>query len=140
VGGEVCALAVGAVKGINLMSKKKKSNTPRAKRMTRQSRLSSGKHWLAKHKGQKTVRAYAKHYGVDRLCALLELRILGLSISEEEIENARRMQASANKKKTERTSESIYEDSGDMFCFIAGYTPGGLPYGVTWEEADEQPD
>ena len=24
-----------------------------------------------------------------------------------------------------------------FFAFIAGYTPGGIPYGITWEEQAE---
>lgn len=27
-------------------------------------------------------------------------------------------------------------ESDDRFCYIAGYTSGGAPYGVTWEEMD----
>lgn len=30
------------------------------------------------------------------------------------------------------TKEEILQD--DRFFFIAGYTSGGAPYGVTWEE------
>ena len=29
--------------------------------------------------------------------------------------------------------EMAYQD--ENFYFIAGYTPGGAPYGITWEEA-----
>ena len=25
-------------------------------------------------------------------------------------------------------------DSDEVFAFIAGYTSGGVPYGITWEE------
>ena len=28
-------------------------------------------------------------------------------------------------------------DCDETFYFIAGYTSGGFPYGVTWEESDE---
>ena len=28
-------------------------------------------------------------------------------------------------------------ESDDTFAFIAGYTSGGAPYGVTWEEMEE---
>ena len=42
------------------------------------------------------------------------------------------------KRKNQKTAEDIYvEMSSDMdgtFAFIAGYTPGGVPYGVTWEQ------
>ena len=33
----------------------------------------------------------------------------------------------------ERLAE-LYEDSDDRFAFIAGYTDGGAPFGVMWEE------
>ena len=35
------------------------------------------------------------------------------------------------------TKEEILQD--DRFFFIAGYTSGGAPYGVTWEEIDLKP-
>ncbi|MEH7276644.1 GNAT family N-acetyltransferase [Neobacillus vireti] len=40
------------------------------------------------------------------------------------------------KKQTKRYKQNIYfeEDSNDNFSFIAGYTDGGAPYGMTWEE------
>lgn len=48
--------------------------------------------------------------------------------------------ASKNKSKRKKKSE-IFEDklfeSDDTFAFIAGYTSGGVPYGVTWEEMEE---
>lgn len=34
-------------------------------------------------------------------------------------------------------SESII-DSDEIFAFIVGYTEGGFPYGVTWEEMEIQ--
>ena len=30
-------------------------------------------------------------------------------------------------------------DMDDHFAFIAGYTPGGFPYGTTWEELGIDP-
>lgn len=30
-------------------------------------------------------------------------------------------------------------EQDENFCFIAGYTSGGFPYGTTWEEADIEP-
>lgn len=36
--------------------------------------------------------------------------------------------------KTENTYSELYSDMNGIFAFIAGYTPGGTPYGVTWEE------
>lgn len=40
------------------------------------------------------------------------------------------------RKKQEKNSEG-YIDSDENFYFIIGYTSGGIPYGITWEEAVE---
>lgn len=43
---------------------------------------------------------------------------------------------SSNKKR--RQCQYVMEqDSDENFAFIAGYTSGGLPYGITWEEMEE---
>lgn len=43
---------------------------------------------------------------------------------------------SRRKKKQNEIEYSFYE-SDETFAFIAGYTSGGVPYGVTWEEMEE---
>ena len=35
--------------------------------------------------------------------------------------------------------EEMYEDCDDRFAFIAGYTDGGAPFGVMWEEVGIDP-
>ena len=40
------------------------------------------------------------------------------------------------KKKQEDFEDRLFE-SDETFAFIAGYTSGGAPYGVTWEEMEE---
>lgn len=39
-----------------------------------------------------------------------------------------------NQKATEDIFTQMYSDMDGTFAFIAGYTPGGVPYGVTWEQ------
>lgn len=41
-------------------------------------------------------------------------------------------------KERERLGE-LYEDCDGRFAFIAGYTDGGAPYGVMWEEVGIDP-
>lgn len=43
------------------------------------------------------------------------------------------------KRREENTAEDSFPDSDDRFFFIAGYTSGGAPYGVTWEEMNMEP-
>ena len=40
----------------------------------------------------------------------------------------------SKKKKRNQSTDEILDDMDDRFAFIAGYTPGGFPYGTTWEE------
>lgn len=52
----------------------------------------------------------------------------------------KKQQRRAKRKKRAKASqvaEEIYQD--DRFFFIAGYTSGGAPYGVTWEEMGLNP-
>lgn len=42
---------------------------------------------------------------------------------------------SKRKKKTSYSDSSIIEQD-ERFAFIAGYTSGGFPYGITWEEQE----
>ena len=48
----------------------------------------------------------------------------------------RRMEREA--KERERMAE-LYEDCDGRFVFIVGYTDGGAPYGVMWEEVGIDP-
>ncbi|HIX14126.1 MAG TPA: hypothetical protein H9740_00110 [Candidatus Hungatella pullicola] len=50
--------------------------------------------------------------------------------------------AKAKKKKPRRKKKqeiAPLPEQDDIFFFIAGYTSGGTPYGVTWEEMGLEP-
>ncbi|CDO03323.1 DNA gyrase subunit A [Oceanobacillus picturae] len=51
------------------------------------------------------------------------------------VKNKRGLKKSKEKQMVEH---QFLEDSDEMFAFIAGYTEAGFPYGITWEEAEEQ--
>jgi hypothetical protein len=119
---------------------------PRHKRLKRAGRLQAAKHWIPKYDGKKLVKGYAKHFGVDLLCAVHELQLLGHEISPEYIQQLKQTmlgrQKLAEKKKRmkeEQEFQAKYSDSDDTFYYIAGYTSGGAPYGVTWEEMGMEP-
>lgn len=45
----------------------------------------------------------------------------------------------AKRKRIEKSWEELEKEFyGDSYYFIAGYTSGGAPYGITMEEAEEQ--
>ncbi len=115
--------------------------------MKRPGRLESAKHWIPKYLGKNLVRGYAKHYGVDHLCAVIELRMLGIDVDPAYVERLKataETKAEANRKRREKARkaeelESWDDDCDDTFAYIAGYTSGGVPFGVTWEEMGERP-
>lgn len=83
------------------------------------------------------IRGYAKHFGVDKLCAIKELEMSGVVISEEykkQIIDAHNRIIETRRKKKEETEEQGFTDSNEEIAFIIGYTPGGVAYGLTWEE------
>ena len=118
-------------------------NIPRRKRMTREQRLQSAKStdFLSKHMAKDMVRHYARWYGVDLLCAIAELRQLGLEVSPERDEavktTLRNRLEQKRKSQEELFCTDISCDSDETFAFIAGYTSGGAPYGVTWDEMED---
>ena len=134
--------------------KKKKKKGKAAKRSLPQSvRLERAKKWLETYSGENILKDYRKKFATDRMQTLQELQLLGLTFTEEQIAKekraveARRQQELAKKRKRKlRRQEKkqggphpVQMEQDDRFFFIAGYTSGGAPYGVTWEEMGLKP-
>ncbi len=87
------------------------------------------------------VRHYAKWYGVDLLCAIAELRLLGHEISAE-YEDALRNSVNTKNKVRQQAKRKLLDaelfngDSDETFAYIVGRTSGGTPYGVRWEDVE----
>jgi hypothetical protein len=125
------------IQGINLeigMSRKRKPLPPRHKRLTRQGRLQAAKTWLRSYPGKNIARGYRKHFGVDSLCAIRELRLLGVAIDPAYERAVLAASRARNKKRKREEKFLISEETFYGFAFIAGYTAGGAPYGITIEE------
>lgn len=105
--------------------------------------------------GGDIIKAYRKKFAVDRMKAVEELQLLGVSLTKEQIDREkaavkayqeiqRAKKAKRKKireqKKMEKDNPLFFEDQDDTFYYIAGYTSGGAPYGVTWEEMGFIPD
>lgn len=125
------------------MANKKKRKPTKPER--RETRLNRARQWAATYQGSHLVRDYRKKFKVDPGCALRDLGEIGAIEPEklavmQQAEQKRR--ESCQRKREEKKRQAVfdrYPDSDDMFFFIAGYTPGGAPYGVTWEEMDMEP-
>lgn len=111
--------------------------------MTREARLQSAKHWLPTYSGNSVVRGYSRWYGVSQVCAILELRILGMKVSDETLPAARKAEDAKAQMKAQMALQrsarqnDMPEDSDEQFAHIAGYTAGGFPYGILWEDVVE---
>lgn len=121
--------------------KKKKLSRPEKS----EQRKRKAKQWLLTYNGTKVVRAYRKKFNVDTTCAIRELREIGYTFQPGYIENLQKAEAARLEqlriKREEKAQEERqgYDFQNDMFYFIAGYTSGGAPYGVTWEEMGLEP-
>jgi hypothetical protein len=123
------------------MAKKKKKKTRPQKRA---SRIARAKTWLPTYEGTRVVRAYRKKFGVDTVCAVRELQEIGHKFEPGYVENllkseAARIEQLRKKKEEKREAEEYNEWQDDNFYYIAGYTSGGAPYGVTWSEMGLEP-
>ena len=114
--------------------------------LPRSRRLLKGKTWIEKYDGKNVVRGYAKHFHVDLLRAIKELRILGIAVNETYEQAVQQtLSLKGSQKKLREEQKSIAEtnhigDSDDDFAFIIGYTSGGAPYGVRWEDMPSEQD
>lgn len=109
--------------------------------MDRTGRLQSARAtgWVRSYGGKDLVRGYCKWFAVDPLCAIIELRQLRVEISQEREAHYRDVAQSKAKARLARKQADTEEledfpDSDDTFAYIAGYTPAGFAFGVTWEE------
>ena len=121
------------------------------KNMPQNIRLDKAKKWLETYIGDNILKAYRKKFAVGRLDAIKELQILGLEFSSDVIQKEKQaveahQQNIRNRKAKRRADRSVENSSVDLsthsddnFFFIAGYTSGGAPYGVTWQEMGLEP-
>ena len=116
------------------MSRKRKPLPPRHKRLTRQRRLQAAITWLRSYPGKNIPRGYRKHFGVDSLCAIRELRLLDVAIDPAYERAVLAASRARNKKRKRDETFLISEETFYGFAFIAGYTAGGA-YGITIDEA-----
>ena len=118
--------------------------TPRRKRFNRKQRQVSARLWLQGYTGDKVARDYRKYYGVDWSTAFKELEILGIEISADYKETVLKTLASLAIAKEQKKAEKLAlqnPDQDENFAYIAGYTSGGAPYGITWDEWEQiKPD
>ncbi len=98
--------------------------------MNRAARLQSAKHWLPTYTGRDLVKGYRNWYGVSTVCAIIELRQLGIKVDEQRLVQAKRTEESkamrSSRKRQQRAEKYLAADelfeSDETFAYIAGYT------------------
>ncbi len=113
--------------------------TPKRKRLKRPARLIMASEWIKGYNGKNLISGYAKWFGVDKICAMNELKIIGVTISEAmEKQVLASVKARIEQKRIMKEKRNFVDDkdidSDENFAYIAGYTSGGAPYGLTHEE------
>ncbi|MBT2559810.1 hypothetical protein J7E50_17965 [Pedobacter sp. ISL-68] len=115
--------------------RKKKGNKEAKRTMPRARRLQSAKQWLPTYTGKHLVRAYARHYHTDLLCSITELRILGITVTEEYETAVKRSVELVTAQKKQMKEAALAKSRGlvwginqdENFAFIVGHTSGGAP-------------
>jgi hypothetical protein len=116
-----------------------KSNTPRRKRYNRSARLQNAKKWAQEYNGKNIAKGYSNWFGVDLMCAITELELLGYKFKESYKKQVNQSIIARQKDKERRKLEKEQKqyDEHDGFFYIEGYTAGGFPYGIMREDLEE---
>lgn len=125
------------------MMRKRSPLPPRRKRMTRPARLASARHRIEKFSGKNVVRAYAKWFGVDLLCAVKELSLCGVAVAPAYLAQ---LMTTFSRRNSRRSKPPVAHprsarygmDRDETFAIIAGRTEAEFPYGTTWEELEAE--
>jgi hypothetical protein len=108
---------------------------PRRHRMRQRQRRDSARDWI-RAGAAVTVAGYSRRYGVDRYTAYDDLTALGVPLPQAARRWAQRP-AATQRHPGRRIGMPPDEDwiilDGRPF-FVAGYTPGGTPYGIFPDE------
>ena len=127
------------------MAKKKRKSPKQAQK--KKLRIAQARDWLPTYEGTKVVRAYRKKFHVDVVCAVRDLQEIGYEFQPDYVDNllkseAGRIRQLHIKKEEKRLAEENKSEEYDYwqderFYYIAGYTSGGAPFGITWEEMEK---
>lgn len=115
------------------------NNTPRRKQYNRRDRLQNAKKWVEQYNGKHIAKGYSNWFGVDLLCAITELEMLGYKFKQsykDRLKNSLETRQK-QKEKRKRNNEQNEDFGEDIFYFVAGYTENGVPFGITKEEIEK---
>ena len=107
--------------------------------MRRQARRESSRAWIASGAAV-TITTYARRYGVDRYTACEDLTAIGFPLPDSARRRAHRPPPQLRPRPS-ATPRPILDNDWIMMdgrpYFVAGYTPGGAPYGIYLDDMDD---
>lgn len=125
---------------------RKKNGTTKTRR--KEIRLQKARQWILTYNGtpKHMAKHYRKRFHVDITTAVRDLQDIGVEFTQEYLDAVKRSEEERirqkrleKERKVQQEQDFLYEDSDDVYAFIAGYTGGGVPYGITWEELGLEP-
>ena len=118
---------------------------PNRKKYNKEQRLAAAEKWIPTYRGENLVKGYSNWFGVDKICAINELELLGQEIDPIYKTQIYKLEIEKEDAKTGNFDEPadfevepFYTWQDSDYYFIAGYTSGGVPYGITWEEYERE--
>ena len=122
------------------------------KKLTKQERhgqrIRRARQWLTTYEGspKKITKHYRERFHLDTMTAIRDLQEIGVEFTQEYLDAVKhseeeRIRQKHAKEAAKRQSELAeeYSDCDGRFAYIAGYTDGGAPFGLTWEEIGIDP-
>ena len=113
-------------------------------------RKAKAEKWVSEYDGTPyggdIIKAYRKKFAIDRMNAVAELQMLGVSLTKKQIDREKaavnayqelqrvkkaKRQKNREQKRMQKDIPMFHENQDDTFYYIAVYTSGGAPYGVT---------
>lgn len=125
---------------------KKKTGTTKTQR--KEIRLQKARQWIVTYNGspKHMTKHYRERFHVDIMTAVRDLQEIGVEFTQEYLDAVKRSEEErirqkhlAKERKAQQEEDFLYENSDGIFAFIAGYTGGGVPFGITWEELGLEP-
>ena len=110
----------------------------------RKDRIAKAKEWFKKQEFKnedRILKAYKKEFHVDSTCARRDLVMMHVLSPEKQKEFEDKLERrkqrferkrQRRKERKEREEAPLFEQD-ETFYYIAGYTSGGAPFGITWE-------
>lgn len=114
---------------------RKKNGTTKTQR--KEIRLQKARQWILTYNGtpKHMAKHYRKRFHVDITTAVRDLQDIGVEFTQEYLDAVKRSEEERirqkrleKERKVQQEQDFLYEDSDDVYAFIAGYTGGGVPY------------